>query len=86
MYKRQAEDRAEAIARTEIDELFSGLDYHVVDEQLSNDASLASEIWKLFIVLAGIALLVEAVLCMPPKPEAEAVVAATGSSAQRRAA
>ena len=81
-----AEDRAEAIARTEIDELFSGLDYHVVDEQLSNDASLASEIWKLFIVLAGIALLVEAVLCMPPKPEAEAVVAATGSSAQRRAA
>ena len=81
-----AEDRGDVIERTEMDDLFSGLDYHVVDEQLTNNASLASEIWKLFIVLAGIALLVEAVLCMPPKPEAEASVAATGSSMRRRAA
>ena len=80
-----AEDRAAPIGRTEIDELFSGLDYHIVDEQLTNDASLASEIWKLFIVLAGIALLVEAVLCMPPKREPETVALAAGST-QRRAA
>ena len=80
-----AEDRAAPIGRTEIDELFSGLDYHIVDEQLTNDASLASEIWKLFIVLAGIALLIEAVLCMPPKREPETVALAAGST-QRRAA
>ena len=81
-----AEDRAETMPRTEIDNLFEGLDYHVVDEQLANNASLASEIWKLFIVLAGVALLAEAILCMPPKPEVTESVAATGASARRRAA
>ncbi len=81
-----AEDRAETMPRTEIDNLFVGLDYHVVDEQLTNNASLASEIWKLFIVLAGVALLTEAILCMPPKPEATESVAATAALARRRAA
>ena len=81
-----AEDRTDTIGRTEIDELFSGLDYHIVDEQLSNDASLASEVWKLFIVLAGVALIFEAIFCMPPKPEAESAVGGIGSAARRRAA
>ena len=80
-----AEDRTDTVGRTEIDELFSGLDYHIVDEQLSNDASLASEVWKLFIVLAGVALIFEAIFCMPPKPEAESAVGTIGS-ARRRAA
>ena len=81
-----AEDRNETMNRSQLDELFAGLDYHVVDEQLTNDASLASEIWKLFVVLAGLALLAEAFLCLPPKPETDAAEATMGSAAQRRAA
>ena len=81
-----AEDRNDSMDRSQLDELFSGLDYHVVDEQLTNDASLASEIWKLFVVLAGIALLAEAVLCLPPKPETDAAEATIGTAAKRRAA
>ena len=81
-----AEDRNDSMDRSQLDELFSGLDYHIVDEQLTNDASLASEIWKLFVVLAGLALLAEAILCLPPKPEADAAEATIGSSARGRAA
>jgi hypothetical protein len=80
------EDRNELMDRAELDELFSGLDYHVVDEQLTNNASLASEIWKLFIVLAGLALLVEAILCLPPKPESDSAAVTIGSPSGRRAA
>lgn len=81
-----AEDRNETMTREEIDGLFAGLDYHVVDEQLTNNASLASEIWKLFIVLAGIALLAEAVLCLPPKLEIQSATAAMVGSKKRRTA
>jgi hypothetical protein len=63
----RAEDYSEAMQRTEIDGLFQGLDYHLIDETVGNKASLASEIWKVFLVVMGLALLVEAVLCMPEK-------------------
>jgi hypothetical protein len=82
----ESEDRNETMTRPELDGIFAGLDYHVVDEQLTNNASLASEIWKLFIVLAGLALLAEAVLCLPPKPEADAAAVTVGSASRRRAA
>ena len=81
-----AEDRNEVMEIAELDEIFSGLDYHVVEGQLTNTASLASEIWKLFIVLAGLALLAEAFLCLPPKPEAEETAAVLPSSSRRMGA
>ena len=80
------EDRSEAIAKAELGDLFAGLDFHVVDESLSNEASLASEIWKLFVVFAGLALLAEAFLCLPPKPEVSSGATAMTTSANGRAA
>ena len=60
------------LAREQFTSLFEGLDAHFVDDSIGSGRSLASEIWKVFVILMGIALLVEAVLCLPPKPEENA--------------
>ena len=79
------EDRTQAMSPAELGQLFDGLDYHVVDDSLSSEQSLASETWKIFIVLSGLALLLEAWFCMPPKPvEKESVLPA--ATPVRRAA
>ena len=54
-------------SRAELNGLFDGLDFQVIDDKLGSGHSLASEIWKIFVVLMGLALLAEAVLCLPPK-------------------
>lgn len=61
------EDSSSPITSEELDGLFQGLDYQVIDDKLGSKRSLASEIWKTFVVLMGLALLVEAALCLPPK-------------------
>ncbi len=66
-----AEDRTSPMSVTEMKALFQGLDFNVIDDTLGSGQSLASEIWKIFVVLMGIALLVEAILCMPPKTVAK---------------
>ncbi|MEM7456652.1 MAG: hypothetical protein AAF456_20070 [Planctomycetota bacterium] len=48
---------------------------HGIDDQLDNEWSLVSEVWRAFLVLMGIALVAEALLCLPPKAEEEAGVA-----------
>ena len=62
-----AEDRSSPLDVAELNTLFAGLDFLVIDDTLGSGQSLASEIWKIFVALMGIALLVEAALCMPPK-------------------
>lgn len=64
-----AEDRSDVLAKAEIETLFEGLDFRIVDDQIGNQQSLASEIWRVFMVLMGVALISEALLCLPPKPE-----------------
>jgi hypothetical protein len=67
------EDTAKSIPATEVDALFDGLDYHIIDDKLGSSKSLASEAWKLFIVIMGLAILAEAIFCLPPKPDANPV-------------
>lgn len=63
------EDRFEAVGRSALDELFEGLDYQVIAESLGDEGSLASEVWRTFLILVGAALLAEALLCMPARRE-----------------
>ena len=63
------EDASVSIPNDEVNGLFEGLEFHIIDDQLGSNKSLASEVWKIFMVIMGIALLVEAILCLPPKPE-----------------
>jgi hypothetical protein len=62
-----SEDHPETLGKTALSELFTGLDYHVIEDQVENNASLASEIWRTFLFLMALALLGEALLCMPAK-------------------
>ncbi|MDU9702142.1 hypothetical protein, partial [Helicobacter pylori] len=58
--------------KTAIAELFAGLDHHIIEDQVENETSLASEIWRTFLFLMALALLGEALLCMPGKREVQA--------------
>ena len=63
------EDRPETLGKTALEELFAGLDHHIIEDQVENETSLASEIWRTFLFLMALALLGEALLCMPGKRE-----------------
>jgi hypothetical protein len=60
-----AEDHAQVLADTRVDELFHGLNYVRVEDQAGNLNSLVQEIWRAFLLAMLVALVVEAVLCLP---------------------
>ncbi len=59
------EDAAVAIGKPTLDELFAGLDWRLLERTLKNEKSLTSEIWRTFLILMGLLLVLEALLCMP---------------------
>lgn len=62
-----AEDSAEVVATAKVDQLFTGLAYQRIDDAVGNASSLAAEIWRAFLFLMALALIVEALLCLPEK-------------------
>ena len=63
------EDAPQSLGKVELDELFDGLDWRLLERSLENEKSLASEVWRIFLLLMGAALLFEALLCLPARPE-----------------
>lgn len=69
-----AEDETALVADAKVDKLFEGLDFIKVKDSAGNFRSLIEEIWRTFLVAMLIALLLEAVLCLPkPSTAARAV-------------
>ncbi|MDH3583440.1 MAG: hypothetical protein OER86_04420, partial [Phycisphaerae bacterium] len=66
------EDMAAVIDAPALQQLLSGLDYTQVSDEVGNEDSLASEIWRAFLVLMVVALVVEAVLCLPERAKVPA--------------
>jgi len=62
-----SEDRVPVTPVETVDGLFEGLAYERIDDAVNNPASLASEIWRFFLMAMALALVVEAALCMPEK-------------------
>jgi hypothetical protein len=60
-----AEDAAPVLADARVAELFRGLDFSRVDDRAGNSSSLVQEIWRLFLSAMLVAMVAEAVLCMP---------------------
>jgi hypothetical protein len=60
-----AEDNARVLTDARVSELFRGLNFVRVDDQVGNVNSLVQEIWRLFLVTMLTALLLEAALCLP---------------------
>ncbi len=68
-----AEDDAKVVPDPTVTELFRGLDFTRVDDQAGNARSLIQEIWRIFLSLMLVALVLEALLCVPkPLPAARA--------------
>ena len=59
------EDLAEVITDEQLQGLFDGLDYVRINEQSGSSSALANEVWRVFLMLMIVALLAEAVLCVP---------------------
>jgi hypothetical protein len=64
----ESEDLAESLDRSAVLELFAGLDFRMITDSTENGRDITSEVWRSFLALMAIALLAEAVLCMPPAP------------------
>jgi hypothetical protein len=71
------EDRGTLLSDEALQELFSGLQFHRVDDSVESETDLANEIWRTFLLCMALALILEAVLCLPK---------AKPASAERRAA
>ncbi len=61
------EDQAVAQTAETLKQLFGQLDFHLIDGRGNETNSLANEIWKSLAVVMALALLVEAILTLPPK-------------------
>ncbi len=66
-----AEDQTAALGRAAVEELFTGLDARYIEDTVDDSRSLASEIWRTFLLLMAAALLLEALLCLPGKRASE---------------
>jgi hypothetical protein len=64
------EDQPATLAPNDLSDLFAGLDFHVVNDTLENGSSLTNEVWRTFLFLAALAIIGEALLCMPPPRDA----------------
>jgi hypothetical protein len=63
------EDQPETLSTTDLNELFAGLDFRVLTDTLEDARTLTSEIWRAFLIAMALALVGEALLCMPPRRE-----------------
>ncbi len=67
------EDQAIAQSADTIKQLFGQLDFHLIDGRGTGTNSLANEVWKSLAVVMALALLVEAMLTLPPKRSSKPV-------------
>ena len=64
------EDSTVLVSDEALKELFAGLQFHRVDDSVEDQSSLANEIWRTFLLLMALALIGEAILCLPSKRDA----------------
>lgn len=63
----QAEDEAKVLSDARVHALFDGLDFSRIDDQAGSGESLIQEIWRTFLVAMLLAMILEAVLCLPSR-------------------
>ena len=69
------EDSPLLVSNETVKQLFAGLQFQRVDDEVENENHLANEIWRTFLMLMAAALIGEALLCLPSKKDAQRVEA-----------
>lgn len=64
------EDLGTVLNSDTLSQLFSGLSFHRVDDNVDDKTQLANEIWRSFLLLMAAALILEAILCLPKRKAA----------------
>ena len=59
-----------ATGDAQLDQLFAGLEYRRIDDTAESGRSLTNEIWRTFLILMALALIGEALLCLPSRRDA----------------
>jgi len=77
------EDQPQVLSMPALDELFAGLDFHVLTNTLEDGHTLTNEVWRTFLLAMAVALLGEALLCMPGKREVPVVKSSMGAAAEK---
>jgi hypothetical protein len=72
------EDAPETLSTAALNELFAGLDFRVLTDNLEDGRSLTSEVWRTFLIAMALALLGESLLCLPPRRERQESKGITG--------
>ncbi|GAB5404922.1 MAG: BatA domain-containing protein [Aureliella sp.] len=72
------EDQPTQLEAEQVEALFAGLQFSRVDASAGDLGGIVREIWRLFLVLMIVALLLEAVLCLPRQSRNRATSAAEG--------
>ena len=62
-----AEDGTVILDATMVGNVLGGIDYQRFDDSTDNSNPLASEIWRAFLIVMIVALVLEALLCLPPE-------------------
>ncbi len=60
-----AEDEEKQLSDATVNELFRGLDFTRVDDRAGNASALIQEIWRMFLAVMLVSLVLEAALCFP---------------------
>ena len=68
------EDGVEVLSDGTLEQILSGLNYTRINDKAGSTRALASEVWRTFLILMIIALMAEALLCVPEKAPATAEV------------
>ena len=61
------EDAPPTLSTNALNEMFAGLDFRVLTDTLENARSLTNEVWRTFLMAMAAALLIEALLSLPPR-------------------
>ncbi len=69
------EDAPTIVPAERVETLFANLDFDRVNQTADNNSSLIQEIWRLFLIVVLLALIAEAVLCIPKRITANDAVA-----------
>lgn len=64
------EDAGATLGDAQLDQLFAGLEYRRIDDTAESGRSLTNEIWRTFLILMALALIGEALLCLPSRRDA----------------
>jgi hypothetical protein len=64
-----SEDQIDVVDDKRLEQLFAGLKFSRVDDQAGSLAGIVREIWQMFLLAMIAAMLIEAVLCLPRKPQ-----------------